>query len=71
MTVPDGAYVSASAAGSPAQRAGVVAGMVITSVNGISLKGLSASAAAQMLGGVSGVASLQMAGGALIKVTAP
>lgn len=71
MAVPDGAYVSASAPGSPGQRAGVVPGMVIVRINGISLKGLPVSAVTQILGGVTGPATLEVAGGAAIKVVAP
>lgn len=71
MEVPDGAYVTAVAPGSAAHKAGAVAGMVIARINGISLKGMSASAAAQVLAGIGGTASLEMAGGTAIKVTAP
>lgn len=48
--MPEGAYVTAAAAGSPSQRAGLVPGMVITRANGNGLAGLG-SAMAKVLDG--------------------
>lgn len=65
--MPEGAYVVAAAAGSPAQHAGLAPGIVITSANGIKLAGLG-SAMAKVLDGDAPSLTLETATGAQLEV---
>lgn len=67
---PDGAYVSNVAEGSSGAAAGIQSGMVIARINGISIKGMPASAIDQMLAGAGGPINLDMIGGKTITVHA-
>lgn len=66
--VPDGAYVATVASGSPAERAGLKPGLVISSLNGVALKGMAASTVEQMLGGAEGDVTLQAIGGGMVRL---
>ncbi|TZG25721.1 PDZ domain-containing protein [Sphingomonas montanisoli] len=64
--VPDGAYIASV---TPAcEKAGLHSGMVITSFNGIGLKGLTAAVMSQIIGAATGPATLQFAGGTSVRI---
>ena len=67
---PDGAYVSNVSPQSTGAVAGIQSGMVIARINGISIKGMSASAVEQILTGATGSVVLEMIGGQTVTVTA-
>ncbi len=69
-TVPDGAYVSTVSPDGPANRATLKPGMVIERVNGIAVKGMEAGAVRQMLAGAKGTVTLDIIGGASIRIEA-
>jgi len=66
--IPDGLFIVSVIPGSPAAIAGVKAGMVLTGVNGISLRGLSEDVTGGIVSGSEGVATFTFAGGAVIKM---
>lgn len=68
--MPDGAYVSAVAAGSPAASAGLKPGMVIGAVNAIPLAGMG-EAMLKVVDAAGMNATLTIVGGATIKLGAP
>lgn len=66
--VPDGAYIATVASGSPAERAGLKPGLVISSLNGVALKGMAAATVEQMFGGTQGEVTLQTIGGGTVRL---
>jgi hypothetical protein len=68
--MPEGAYVTSVTPGSAAAQAGLTAGMVIASVNDISLAHMG-TAIKQLLDGVRGRISLSIVGGKLISFAVP
>lgn len=69
--LPDGAYVNTVAAGGAAERAGLKPGMVITDLNGVSLKGMDATTTNRLLQAVSGEAALTIIGIGSINLRKP
>lgn len=71
FVAPEGIRVDRVFPGSPAELAGIKAGMVIAKINGLTLKGLSQPTAQQVLGGLTGNAVMELASGAVITVARP
>ncbi|KPF79491.1 PDZ domain-containing protein [Novosphingobium sp. AAP93] len=67
----EGAAISAVTPGSLGDAAGLKPGMVVTKVNGIAIKGMSADLLRQMLAGIVGNATLELTGGTTITVAKP
>ena len=65
--MPDGAYITAVAPGSPAAAAALTPGMVITSVNAIPLAGMG-DAMLKVMDAAGGNAALALVGGQIIKL---
>jgi hypothetical protein len=68
-SMPDGAYISGVAAGSPAAQAGLAPGMVVSAVNAIPLSGLG-DAMLRIIDAAGPTASLSIVGGRTIKLGA-
>lgn len=66
--VPEGAYVNSVITGGAAERAGLKPGMVITDLNGVSLKGMDATTTNRLLQAVSGEAALMIIGIGSVKL---
>jgi hypothetical protein len=71
FAAPAGIRVDRVLPGSPAERAGIKEGMIITRVNGLVLRGLTKDMAQQMLAGVTGDAVLELDSGAVITLERP
>jgi membrane-associated protease RseP (regulator of RpoE activity) len=69
-SMPDGAYVSGVAAGSPAALAGLSPGMVVSAVNAIPLSGMG-DAMLKIIDAAGPTAALSIVGGRTIKLGAP
>jgi hypothetical protein len=69
-TMPEGAYVSAVEAGSPAGTAGLTPGMVVTAVNGIPLAGMG-DAMTKVLAAAGSGSTLTLVGGKTVTLGAP
>lgn len=67
--VPDGAYVATVPDGYPAAKAGLVAGMVIAKINGISLKGMGYATMVTVFDAASDEVTFDIIGRGPIKVT--
>jgi hypothetical protein len=70
MIVPDGAYISEVVLGGPGEKAGLAAGMVISHVNSIPIKGLTPEALDAVLSAVQQEATLTIIGRGNVKVAA-
>lgn len=71
FTAPDGIRVDRVFPGSPAERAGIKAGMIITRINGLVLRGLTQDMAQRMLANLTGNAVLELDSGAMITLERP
>jgi hypothetical protein len=69
-SMPDGAYISGVAAGSPAALAGLTPGMVVSAVNAIPLSGMG-DAMLKIIDAAGSTASLSIVGGRTVKLGAP
>lgn len=69
VQVPDGLYVKDVVPGSAAEKVGILQGMVVTALNGVSIKGVEPSVAAAMIRSTNGPITLSVVGHADIVVT--
>jgi len=70
-TTSAGAVITGMTAGGSGEKSGLKTAMVVVKVNGIGIKGMSSDLLGQLLTGIDGTASLELASGEVIRVTKP